>query len=133
MALTACRECGHQISDTAAACPSCGAPVSGGVVTTQATGRRFKGLQLAGVLIMSAGTVSCVAQGRGLVAARVGRQATCITAGMLLATSSTVRTRYAGSMRSLCTATASAPRITRSSFSRLPATRAASPRPRSRK
>ena len=61
MALTACRECGHQISDTAAACPSCGAPVSGGVVTTQATGRRFKGLQLAGVLIMSAGTVSCVA------------------------------------------------------------------------
>ena len=65
MALTPCAECGHQISDTAAACPKCGAPVKGGVVTTQATGRRFKGLQLAGVLIMSAGTVSCVAQQMG--------------------------------------------------------------------
>ena len=61
MALTACRECGHQISDTSAACPACGAAVSGGVVTTQATARRFKGLQLLSVLIMSAGTVSCVA------------------------------------------------------------------------
>ena len=61
MALTTCRECGHQISDTAAACPSCGASASG-VVTTQATARRFKGLQLVGVLMMAAGTVSCVAQ-----------------------------------------------------------------------
>lgn len=26
MALIPCRECGHQISDTAASCPSCGAP-----------------------------------------------------------------------------------------------------------
>lgn len=27
MALITCRECGHQVSDQAAACPSCGAPV----------------------------------------------------------------------------------------------------------
>ena len=29
MALVNCRECGKQISDQAAACPNCGAPVSG--------------------------------------------------------------------------------------------------------
>ncbi len=62
MALTHCAECAHQISEAAAACPSCGAPVKGGVVTTQATARRFKGLQLLAVLIMSAGVASCVAQ-----------------------------------------------------------------------
>ena len=28
MALIKCAECGHDISDTAASCPSCGAPVS---------------------------------------------------------------------------------------------------------
>jgi predicted RNA-binding Zn-ribbon protein involved in translation (DUF1610 family) len=61
MALTSCAACGHAISNTAAACPACGASVPGGVVTTQATARRFKGLQLLAVLIMSAGTVSCVA------------------------------------------------------------------------
>ena len=62
MALTECRECGHRISDTAAACPACGAAVAGGVITTQATARRLKGLQLLSVLIMAAGTVSCVGQ-----------------------------------------------------------------------
>lgn len=29
MALVSCKECGKQISDQAAACPNCGAPVSG--------------------------------------------------------------------------------------------------------
>lgn len=29
MALKSCPECGHQVSDLAAACPSCGAPVTG--------------------------------------------------------------------------------------------------------
>lgn len=28
MALIACAECGHQVSDRAAACPQCGAPVT---------------------------------------------------------------------------------------------------------
>lgn len=28
MALIACTECGHQVSDRAAACPHCGAPVA---------------------------------------------------------------------------------------------------------
>jgi len=62
MALTNCSDCGHSISKEAAACPECGAPVAGGVITTQATARRLKGLQLVSVLICSAGTVSCVGQ-----------------------------------------------------------------------
>lgn len=30
MALIACKECGKQISDQAAACPNCGVPIAGG-------------------------------------------------------------------------------------------------------
>lgn len=33
MAIIRCPECGREISDKAAACPSCGAPVSSGKVT----------------------------------------------------------------------------------------------------
>ena len=33
MALVTCKECGHQVSDRAAACPSCGAPIAPVVFT----------------------------------------------------------------------------------------------------
>ncbi|MEW8005257.1 MAG: zinc ribbon domain-containing protein [Candidatus Thiodiazotropha sp.] len=33
MALIDCEECGHKVSDTAATCPSCGAPIEAGHVT----------------------------------------------------------------------------------------------------
>ena len=36
MALIKCSECGKEISDRAAACPSCGAPVGGGMAPSSA-------------------------------------------------------------------------------------------------
>src|SRR5262245_7799197 len=82
MALIACSECGRQVSDKAVACPGCGNPLNpsamaldrsetpvsvetqpGSVVTTQATGRGPKIVQLVGALIMIVGVISCSASG----------------------------------------------------------------------
>ncbi|WP_298929300.1 zinc-ribbon domain-containing protein [uncultured Ramlibacter sp.] len=67
MALVACTDCGAQISDKAPTCIKCGAPRGQaadlpGVVTTQQTAKKYKGLQLVAVLLCAAGTVSCVAK-----------------------------------------------------------------------
>ncbi len=46
MALIACGECGHQVSDKeGSVCPGCGAPVSRRVMTVQ--GRQMLGLSIA--------------------------------------------------------------------------------------
>lgn len=51
MALIRCHECRNQVSDTAASCPHCGAPIAGAsesraaganLTTTQLTSKRFK-------------------------------------------------------------------------------------------
>jgi len=55
MALINCSECEKQISDTAKSCPSCGHPVA--AVTIEATGKRFKGLQVIGLLIFIVGFI----------------------------------------------------------------------------
>jgi uncharacterized OB-fold protein len=74
MALIKCSECGKEVSEKAAACPSCGNPISASnssevqrvsiesapVLTTQSTGKGPKGVQLVGILLMAAGPVSCV-------------------------------------------------------------------------
>jgi RNA polymerase subunit RPABC4/transcription elongation factor Spt4 len=62
MALVNCRECGKQLSDQAATCPSCGAPQHpaferAGVVTTQQTAKKYKVLQLVGVLVLLFGVI----------------------------------------------------------------------------
>lgn len=62
MALTTCTECHAQISDQAAACPKCGAPRRG-VVTTQATAKRYKGAQLLAALVVSVGVVGVIGGG----------------------------------------------------------------------
>ncbi len=49
--LTKCPECGSTVSDRAAACPHCGAPL-GGVVTTQRTSKPAKVAQAVGTIIM---------------------------------------------------------------------------------
>lgn len=65
MALISCKECNTEISDKAAVCPKCGAPVevtglqAGPVVITEQTGKKYKALQLAGVIMILAGVVSC--------------------------------------------------------------------------
>lgn len=62
MALTTCKECDARISDQAASCPKCGAPQRG-VVTTQQTAKRYKGAQLVGAAMLSAGVVWVMAGG----------------------------------------------------------------------
>jgi tRNA_anti-like len=40
MAIIPCRECAHQVSDQAASCPSCGAPLTAAAVKTKPLGKR---------------------------------------------------------------------------------------------
>lgn len=67
MALIQCSECSSQVSDKAAVCPKCGAPISDApaaratgspVTTTQQTSKRLKGHQLIAFGLIVAGTVS---------------------------------------------------------------------------
>ncbi|HJV75378.1 MAG TPA: zinc-ribbon domain-containing protein [Noviherbaspirillum sp.] len=71
MALVNCPECSKSISDSAASCPSCGHPMQTinagvqqpkGVVTTQATAKRYKGLQLIGGGLFATGIVVIMAK-----------------------------------------------------------------------
>lgn len=54
MAMMPCKECGHQISDRAASCPSCGAPVATPVVRHKP---RFKRIVAAVLLLVGIGAV----------------------------------------------------------------------------
>src|SRR5262245_22674447 len=47
MALISCSECGHKVSDKAAACPSCGNPLGDSVAEPVLSGRRSRSAQLA--------------------------------------------------------------------------------------
>jgi hypothetical protein len=72
MALIECDECGARVSDKASACVKCGAPLNTGWVplaradgtamTTQQTGKKYKGAQVVGVAMICAGVVSCTAK-----------------------------------------------------------------------
>lgn len=60
MALVKCRECGKEISDKAAACPSCGAPMAGGApVRVTRVGAKYEqigfGLIVVGLIALLAG------------------------------------------------------------------------------
>lgn len=69
MSLVACSECAKQISDKAAACPHCGAPIARPLeqtVTTQATSKRFKVQELAAIVTFIVGAlVAIVAETNG--------------------------------------------------------------------
>jgi hypothetical protein len=65
MALIDCPECGHEVSDSAVACPACAFPMTAPTdktpeqrpptQTVELTGKKWKGLQLWSVLAMLAG------------------------------------------------------------------------------
>lgn len=60
MSLIACAECGSQISDKAASCPRCGAPVPRPLeqtVTTQATAKTFKLQQIIATIVVIVGVL----------------------------------------------------------------------------
>ena len=52
MSLIACPDCNRQVSDSAPACPGCGRKIATQVVTVQATGKRWKVMQLALALLV---------------------------------------------------------------------------------
>lgn len=60
-ALIKCADCGADVSDRAPTCPRCGGPIEREIVTTQQTGKSYKGMQLIGVLLILGGVVSCMA------------------------------------------------------------------------
>jgi hypothetical protein len=72
MSLIRCPECASQISDRATTCPHCGVPMRAqaradgtsrpsleGAITTQATGKTYKALQLSGAVVIAAAVASC--------------------------------------------------------------------------
>ncbi len=87
MALIQCSECSSQVSDKAATCPKCGAPISDApaaratgtpVTTTQQTSKRFKAHQLiaaallvVGIVMMFTGPASTGSGGGAAVSSRV--------------------------------------------------------------
>lgn len=58
MAMTKCRECGREVSDQAAACPGCGAPIAPREVS--ATAKRYKGHMVGAGVLFCAGLVGLV-------------------------------------------------------------------------
>lgn len=66
MALITCPDCQKQVSDQAPACPNCGRPIAAAqphdkkVQTIEATGKKYKGMQLIGSLLVCLGVISCV-------------------------------------------------------------------------
>ncbi len=69
--LIACPDCGKRISARAASCPSCGCPVAGApaaagarVQTVEATGKKWKALQVLGTIAFMAGGALSLAAGQ---------------------------------------------------------------------
>jgi hypothetical protein len=54
MVLIKCPECGKEISDRAASCPSCGCPTNQ-ATTIEATGKRWKKARIKCILVMLVG------------------------------------------------------------------------------
>jgi DNA-directed RNA polymerase subunit RPC12/RpoP len=53
MGLVACPDCGHRVSQKAPACVKCGAPIA--AQTIEATGKKWKLMQLSGVALLVVG------------------------------------------------------------------------------
>ena len=53
MALINCPECKKEISDKATSCPYCGCPLK--ATTIEQTGKKWKGIQLAGMILVLLG------------------------------------------------------------------------------
>ena len=59
MPLVSCPDCNTQVSDKAPACPKCGHPFA--AQTVQATGKKWKALQLVGGLVLGVGLLTTCA------------------------------------------------------------------------
>lgn len=62
MALQACPDCGHQVSNKAQSCVKCGHPLA--AQTIEATGKKWKLMQVVGALLIAVGfTALCASAG----------------------------------------------------------------------
>ena len=68
MALIKCPDCQKEHSDSARACPNCGRPAAHAVTLIEATGKRYKGMQAAGIVGVLIGVIAAVAGGGGWAA-----------------------------------------------------------------
>lgn len=57
MAITPCRECGHQVSDQAASCPSCGVPIAPAVKTKPRASHRLSRALITLMVLWTLGTL----------------------------------------------------------------------------
>lgn len=85
MAMMKCAECGTEISNKAAACVKCGAPTKTGVVTTQQTGKKYKGLQIVGALLLISGFVAMIVNASSSGAEPPGAAAVGVPVLMIIA------------------------------------------------
>jgi hypothetical protein len=67
LALIDCPDCGKQVSDRAASCLQCGAPIAAPapVQTVEQTGKRYKAQQAVGILALLTGVVMINVGGPG--------------------------------------------------------------------
>ena len=91
MALIKCSECHHEVSDRAASCPKCGAPIANAVatgtstVTTESTSKRMKKHQLIGVALLISGILTtCIGQRAPTVEKMTSSDMTFAAIGLLL-------------------------------------------------
>ncbi len=62
MPLKTCPECNSTISDLAKVCPSCGKPLMPATQTIEKTAKKWKAVQLIGIVGMLAGIGGCLAK-----------------------------------------------------------------------
>ena len=84
MALINCQECGKQMSDQAATCPSCGFHRKAKEI--EQTGKKWKGMQILGMLLIVFSIFPCVASasGGGEPGAGMTLGILCMLAGFIL-------------------------------------------------
>ena len=110
MALVTCEECGSSVSERAAACPKCGAPVAGAadhrvlgatLTTVQETSKRLKIYLLVSALLFWCGAVlfgmSLSTDGRWPLVGGVGLMMVLVGAGLYVSTR--VRSRQTAARR----------------------------------
>ncbi|RFF30584.1 zinc-ribbon domain-containing protein [Wenzhouxiangella sediminis] len=92
MALIDCPECGHQVSDKASTCPSCGVGISEAkeaqsagepITTVQQTSKKFKQQALLAAVVIAAGIMIVFSNG-GSTSDAIGWTITLIGFGWLI-------------------------------------------------
>jgi len=82
MGLIACPECKHQVSAKAPSCVKCGAPIA--AQTIEATGKKWKMMQLCGAALIALGFVGLCSASSGAASSADANPAWMLLAGLVL-------------------------------------------------